>query len=332
MKDIILFGAGTIGRLIARELTAQGNPPIMFADNDPAKWHTAIEGIMVRSPEYSQEAFPGATWIATVLRTPYPKEIETQLSRMGVKTEPLMGYIPANSTPIAPNIYADIYRLCADYESKEELGDQYLYRSQKNHSQRPHSDIRDVYFPSFIKKLPHELFIDCGAADGDTVKEVLTRWPHTVEIASFEPDLVNFQAFQGQSFPRSVVLHYAAVSDFNGKMAFTATGDQTAHLGGVGEEVPVVKLDSILRGSVPTFIKMDIEGAELEGLWGARELIQKHSPVLAICAYHTGDHLWQIPLLIHAINPSYKLYLRRYLPAAWELIWYAVPPDRIEGK
>jgi hypothetical protein len=51
--------------------------------------------------------------------------------------------------------------------------------------------------------------------------------------------------------------------------------------------------------------------------------------VLAICAYHASDHLWQIPLLIHALNPSYKIFLRRYAEGAWELVYYAVPPDRV---
>ena len=82
----------------------------------------------------------------------------------------------------------------------------------------------------------------------------------------------------------------------------------------------------------PTYIKMDIEGAELEALWGARRILKEHSPVLAICAYHTSDHLWQIPLLIHAIQPDYKLYLRRYAEGAFELVWYAVPPDRVKSR
>ena len=105
-------------------------------------------------------------------------------------------------------------------------------------------------------------------------------------------------------------------------------GDQTSHLGSSGEiDVQLVKLDDVIDES-PTFIKMDIEGSELEGLWGAREIIRKHSPVLAICAYHTDDHIWQIPLLIHALNPRYKLYLRRYLEQPWEMVWYAVPLER----
>ncbi len=120
------------------------------------------------------------------------------------------------------------------------------------------------------------------------------------------------------------------MSDFDGEMSFTATGDYSAHLGGHGKKVMVHKLDSAIDASfAPMYIKMDIEGSELEALWGAREIIRKHSPVLAIFSYHHADHLWQIALLIHAINPDLKLFLRRYAEGTWELVWYAVPVERV---
>jgi len=96
----------------------------------------------------------------------------------------------------------------------------------------------------------------------------------------------------------------------------------------LGDNVTCTKLDNVLM-EPPTYIKMDIEGAELEALWGARKLLKEHKPVLAICAYHTSDHLWEIPLLIHAIQPDYKLHLRRYAEGAWELVWYAIPAERV---
>jgi hypothetical protein len=123
------------------------------------------------------------------------------------------------------------------------------------------------------------------------------------------------------------------VSDYNGSTRFIVTGDYSAHLSydssGVGSMIAVEKLDDLRLNPPPTFIKMDIEGSELEALWGARRILKEDKPVLAICAYHTADHLWQIPLLIHAIQPEYKLFLRRYRPGTWELVWYAVPPERI---
>jgi len=50
---------------------------------------------------------------------------------------------------------------------------------------------------------------------------------------------------------------------------------------------------------------------------------------MAICLYHAARHLWEIPLLIKEILPSYHLYLRRYSNDSWEQICYAIPSHRI---
>jgi hypothetical protein len=80
----------------------------------------------------------------------------------------------------------------------------------------------------------------------------------------------------------------------------------------------------------PTFIKMDIEGAEPLALLGAHELLRRYHPVLAVCTYHRTEHLWQIPNLIHAIAPEYRIFLRRYAEECWEGVCYAIPPQRLK--
>ena len=74
---------------------------------------------------------------------------------------------------------------------------------------------------------------------------------------------------------------------------------------------------------------MDIEGAEPDAIAGGAKLIAEQKPVIVTCLYHRSEHLWQIPLLIHAIAPDYKLYLRRYAEENWETVCYAVPPHRV---
>ena len=330
MSDIILFGAGTIGRLVARQLVEKGQKPKCFADNDRAKWGTEVEGIVVQGPDTSLAMFPNAEWVSTVLRTPFRGEILEQLGKMGVKHISLYEFIPARFDLPPYYAFKTISGLFADQETKDEFLDQLAFRrAPSTHVQRPPRDIRNVYFEDFFTRLDDEVFIDCGGADGDTIKDFQSKWNNYSSIQSFEPDPENYRklAVNVLDDPR-VHAFQAAVSDFTGSMSFSATGDQTAHLGDGDELVSVYRLDQVLTEA--TFIKMDIEGAELEALWGARDIIRKHSPVLAICAYHTGDHLWQIPLLIHAIQPNYRLYFRRYLEATWELVYYAVPPDRVK--
>jgi hypothetical protein len=76
---------------------------------------------------------------------------------------------------------------------------------------------------------------------------------------------------------------------------------------------------------------MDIEGSEPDALAGARTVIARHAPVLAVCLYHRQADLWQIPLQIRAMNDSYRLHLRRYSDDCWEQVCYAIPPERLLG-
>jgi len=72
-----------------------------------------------------------------------------------------------------------------------------------------------------------------------------------------------------------------------------------------------------------SFMKMHVEGYELNVLIGASETIQKFKPNLAICAYHKGDDLIALPQFIRSSDPKYKLYLRHCTPTWAETVLYA---------
>ena len=57
------------------------------------------------------------------------------------------------------------------------------------------------------------------------------------------------------------------------------------------------------------FLKLDVEGMELAALQGARQILQRDKPRLAICLYHKGVDLFEIPLYINKICPEYRIYL-----------------------
>jgi len=85
----------------------------------------------------------------------------------------------------------------------------------------------------------------------------------------------------------------------------------------------------VLSTPAPTYLKMDIEGAEVDTLAGASRVIRDHAPVLAICCYHCQDHLWRIPLPIHSLNPDYRFFLRPHDLEMWDLVCYAIPSGRL---
>ena len=82
-------------------------------------------------------------------------------------------------------------------------------------------------------------------------------------------------------------------------------------------------LDDIAKDFEPTFINMDIEGAELNALKGAENLIKKNKPDLAISVYHYPRHIWEIPLYLKSLNLEYKFYLRNYTSFSYDTIVYA---------
>jgi hypothetical protein len=88
--------------------------------------------------------------------------------------------------------------------------------------------------------------------------------------------------------------------------------------------VEVNRLDDVLGDSNVTFLKMDIEGAELKTLHGAEKLIRRCRPKMAICIYHRAEDLWTIPQYILSLHGDYRFYVRSYHPSSEETVLYAL--------
>jgi len=327
---IILFGAGNCGRSIARRLKAEGKT-FVFVDNDTEKQHTVMMDVPVLNPQEALSDYPDAKWIAAIGK-PERKEVIEQLASLGIKAEEPWEYLDMKMGLPPKNIRDTLFPAVFDGYSKMEFNDQCQFRREPDYDyQLKCDDLADIYWPGFITHLDEEVFIDCGAADGDTVKEFMLRWDNFESIVAFEPDQSNYnKLIQVENRNGKVTCLRFAVADFDGEMSFSSLGDYSSRLGEGSDKVRVCILDKILGDVIPTYIKADIEGSELEMIWGARRILKEHSPVLAICAYHTSDHIWQIPLLINAIQPNYILFLRRYSLGTMDTVWYAVPPERIK--
>ncbi|MBA7708521.1 hypothetical protein ES703_117423 [subsurface metagenome] len=76
------------------------------------------------------------------------------------------------------------------------------------------------------------------------------------------------------------------------------------------------------------FIKMDIEGAELPALKGAKKTINNYKPKLAISVYHNLKDFVNIPEYLESLETRYKFYLDHYTIHAEETVLFAVPEER----
>lgn len=73
------------------------------------------------------------------------------------------------------------------------------------------------------------------------------------------------------------------------------------------------------------FIKMDVEGAELEALRGAESSIRQYRPKLAISLYHKPEDIETIPRYLAGLNLGYRFYLDHHTIYNNETVLFAVP-------
>ena len=91
------------------------------------------------------------------------------------------------------------------------------------------------------------------------------------------------------------------------------------------ESIEVVKMDDVLKNIPVTFIKMDIQGADIAALYGAEELIKKNRPTLTLCLCHRPDDLFVVPKYIKNLDLNYKFYFRMKENLYSDIALVAVP-------
>jgi FkbM family methyltransferase len=190
--------------------------------------------------------------------------------------------------------------------------------------------IEEQYFSKDIPLRKYSEFIDCGAYDGDTLDAMDSMNIAVNKIYAFEPDLQNFAKLADKVkkrntptalFPCGVysstqLLRFDAGSGESSKISETDTAATT---------IQAVALDDVLINTLSgrVMLKMDIEGAELDALKGAENMIRKNDIDLAICVYHKPQDIIEIPKLINTFG-KYDFYLRLYGYYGMELVLYAI--------
>jgi FkbM family methyltransferase len=354
---VVLFGAGGLGRETLRGLRTVGVEPWAFADNNRRLWGQRVDGLVVLPPHDAARRFgEGATFVVSVF-TPGPGnrfvQVRDQLQALGCcRVVPFAALAWKHPDLFLPNYCIDLPHkvlgageavreaadLWADDLSRREFLAQLRWRRLLDFDVFSDPDGGETYFPAdLLAPRPDEFFVDCGAFDGDTLR-AFVDWTggRFASALAFEPDPANFgkltawAAALPEALRGRVVVCPAAAGSRRQKLRYAATGTMAAAVAGDGGvEIDCVALDEVLAGRAPTFVKMDIEGAEPDALAGAAGCIARHRPVLAVCAYHRQDHLWRIPLQVRSLcGEGYDLYLRRHGEQTGEVVCFAVPQGR----
>lgn len=352
---IVLFGAGRLGRHTLSLLRDHGRDVAAFIDNDDALWGSNVGGVPVVSPadasmRYARDGLAIVTiWRAegghdfTVTRHGLEalgwRRVESFISLYwgyGAAALPYITIDVPTKVLTARDAVMDAATLWSDGRSLREFVHQIRWRLSSDFAVLPPVEPNQYFAEGVVRVGNDEVFVDCGAFTGDTLLDVAHRVGAWRAYHAFEPDPASFAALQAvadalpDSLRQRVHLHQAATSDRRGTVRFDATGLGSASISVEGGyEVTCLSIDEVVSGPPPTFIKMDIEGAESATLIGSRGAIRDGRPSLALAAYHKQADLWELPRQVHEMMAEYQMFLRPHAGEGFDTVLYAIPPERL---
>lgn len=350
-ENLILFGSGNLGRKIAAYFKEKGFKIVCFADNNENKNNTVIDDIIVHTPAIAYDKFAkvNPTWVVTIWSPGHSfKKTFEQLKEIGVQniisannifqifSKDLLPYYHFELPEFYNNAKSRIkeaYSCLKDEESKEQYCKHLKARIGYSFNELPEATTNNQYFPEDIIQLSEpEIFLDGGAFTGDTLNDYLryAKVPFKKYIC-LEPDPQNLIALNNNIVSKNlsnIQVIEIAVGNENAVLKFDATGGGGAGLSDTGSiNVNCVRIDDFFNEEF-TFMKFDIEGAELSALKGAYNTIQKFKPKLAVCIYHLPNDLWEIILYINEQFPFYDFSVRTHQYDGLDFVLYAIPNSK----
>lgn len=292
-ERILIFGAGAFGIRALRFLTAHQRSVRWFTDSDSAKWGKRIRGIEVKPPQQ-------------------------------IDYDDLDAIIVS---PGEPFMVDQIHAFLNDQGIRKDI----IILDYKDHCCIELDD--EQYFdPDIIKYQENEVFVDAGVLDLGTsvrfIEECEKNNIKNFKIFAFEPDQGSYQRcidIQKRYSGHDLRLYNVGLWSERAVLYFDEGKGASSQITQQATAVSIQAeaLDHLVTDKV-TFIKMDIEGAEMEALKGSMEIIKRDKPKLAICIYHKKEDLTKIPRFIKELVPEYRLYIRHYSNTNAQTVLYAV--------
>lgn len=194
-------------------------------------------------------------------------------------------------------------------------------------------DINHQYFDFPQYYHGNGIFVDAGCFDCDTsIRFSMWSKGNYQKILALEPDDANLKRAQNNALLhqiKNIEFLQAGLWNQTQTGCFGALGNDSSRvIENGGERIQLVALDDIVIKDRISFLKMDIEGAELKALEGAAEVIRRDKPLCALSAYHKpGDQIALMKYLKDLV-PEYSFALRHYSNLAIETVLYAFCNNR----
>ena len=356
-QGVFLYGAGNIGKRLYHNLTSNNVKVLGFIDRNPS---VNVPGVHVpvyqpNDPLLLERRTKCAIILSGVFSISVCNEIKSTLSGLGyehVYALHEVDFSTVNNGSFYGNLFDDTYnkvdilgkdrvQIESAYSLFHETKDRELFLQHlKAHLTMDFARLPEPHEMN-LQYLAHDIechkdysrLIDCGGYDGDTYRQLISQGHAIEHLAAFEPQVELYRKYASTIKDSTHTLQSASLfpcgvhsETMQMRFANCSEATSTGKVDASGDDlIQCVKLDEALHGFAPTFIKMDIEGAETAALNGAANMIEEHAPQLAICVYHSLSDLWEVPNIINGIRDDYRYHMRSYNYMGLETVLYAFP-------
>jgi FkbM family methyltransferase len=186
----------------------------------------------------------------------------------------------------------------------------------------------------FIKQITEALtenedFLDLGAYQGKVILNFLSHTNYKYKnIYAIDGDESSLEILKRnlKEVPNLKALS-AVLAASCGQLKFSNNLGYVSQVSSLGSARLATTLDQL--DTTPTYIKMHLEGYELNVLHGGINTISKYRPMMAITAYHNSDGIFELlKWLINNLD-NYKIYTRLHSWCGTGYVIYCMPVERL---
>ena len=332
-KPIYIYGMGNGAEKLKRELD-DANIPLagIFASDEFVRGHSFLGHKVIKYSELPKDA------VILLAFGSFLPDMLQRFDMMAAEHEfyapdlPLFGEQRFDMSVLA-NRREEIkkaYSLLYDEQSRLVFQNTAFHKITGDISllRRMETDKSEIY-TELLKVTGSEDYLDLGAYDGDTVRELLSFTGGSFKsITAVEPDPKNFKKLVNKT-PQAVCINKGVYS-FCGELSFSTEASRNSSVSEAGKrKIEVDTIDNIVGEGNVSYIKMDVEGSEKEALLGAVKTLDRCRPRLLVSAYHRMWDFFELVNLMGELLPDYRLYMRHqpYVPN-WETNIIAVPEEK----
>lgn len=331
---VVIYGTGNGADKILDEFERRGiSVSAVTASDDHVRGQT-FRGFSVRSIGDAAKEF--SDMILVISFGSQRSEVISHILSLSEKYTVLCADVPVYGNNIFDRSFFEahisgfekLYSVLADEHSKKVLENiiNFKLSGKLNYLTESFSQKQEAF--ELLSLGENESYLDLGAYRGDTIEEFLyfTEGQYK-SITALEPDrktYLKLKAYAGNF--RNVQLFNMGIWSEDMDLFFESSlGRGSSIKEGGAQTLAVTKIDTLFKRRKVTYIKADVEGAEEQMLLGGKIVIARDKPKLNIALYHRSEDIFKLPLMIHDINPDYKLYIRQHphIPA-WDLNLYAI--------